>query len=100
EQRAVREVGDPHQPEDEGKACRQQEQQPTESDAVDRQHQPEAHAVFPRPKNVWNGGRPLRAPAAIACLTISAADSRANRPAATRTSSRRKSRTGSRYGRS
>ena len=43
EERAVRQVRDPHQPEDQREAGGQQEQQAAERDAVDRQ-QPEIHA--------------------------------------------------------
>ena len=43
EQRAVRQIRNAHQPEDQRKARRQQKQQSAEGDAVDRQHQPEVH---------------------------------------------------------
>ncbi len=43
EQRAVRQIRNTHQPEDQGEARRQQKQQSTESDAVDCQHQPKIH---------------------------------------------------------
>ena len=44
EQRAVRQIRNAHQPKDQGEARRQQKQQPTEGDTVDRQHQPKRHS--------------------------------------------------------
>ena len=50
EQRAVRQIRNPHQPEDQGEARRQQKQQSAERDAVDRQHQPKSHnSSVPKP---------------------------------------------------
>ena len=43
EQRAVRQVRNPHQPENQRETRRQQKQQSAEGDAVDRQHQPKGH---------------------------------------------------------
>ena len=52
EQRAVRQIRDPHQPEDQREARRQQEQQPAEGEAVQRLDGPELHRwtrVIPAP---------------------------------------------------
>ena len=43
EHRAVRQIRDPHQPEDQGESRRQQKQQAAERHAVDGQQQPERH---------------------------------------------------------
>ena len=48
EERAVHQVGNAHQPEDEREAGGQQEQQPAEGDAVHRQSEPEGHRRRPR----------------------------------------------------
>ena len=43
EERAVHQVGDAHQPEDQREARRQQEQQAAQRNAVHRQRQPQVH---------------------------------------------------------
>ena len=45
EERAMREVGQPHQPEDQGKSRRQQEQQPAERQAVETLDDPKLHRL-------------------------------------------------------
>ena len=95
EQRAVRQVRDAHQPEDQREARRQQEQQTAKSDAVDRQQQPKIHSRrFPALASGWQAGAHEGARRFRRGLRFHAAGNRANRPAAGGTSSRRRSRTG------
>ena len=71
EQRAVRQVRNTHQPEDQGEARRQQKQQAAECDAVDRQHQPKIHVrSVPALIVSMDRGRQHAAPAARFALRL------------------------------
>src|SRR5262249_23039244 len=93
EEGPVGEVGNPHEAEDEREAGRQEKEQAAQGDAVDGQHEPEIHG----------GGAPRipgRSPTVRWAPSSSAGDSRASRRAGRETTSRRRSRTGSRWDRS